>query len=294
MIDYEPRAWLRLLLDPRSLRPFILPVLVVSLWGALVAHFHKHPYDLSCSDKAHALIGIALGLLLVFRTNASYDRFWEARKMWGAIVNETRNLGRSASVLLRDDPELVRRLLRWTTAFGWSTMHFLREEKGLGASASALPEDERRACLESPCPPLAVAARVSAVLAEARRRELISDYVQMTLDQNAQLLIDYMGACQRIRRTPLPFAYVVHLRRSVVLYCATLPFALVEQFGWLTPFVCFVTAFFLVGIEDIGIEIEDPFGTDPNDLPLEKICSVIEADLNAIEASLPATSAARP
>jgi putative membrane protein len=106
-----------------------------------------------------------------------------------------------------------------------------------------------------------------------------------------QLLIDYMGACQRIRRTPLPFAYVVHLRRSIAIYCATLPFAVVDSFGWLTPVVCFLTAFFLLGIEDIGIEIEDPFGDDPNDLPLERICTNIEKDLNAILSSLPAKAA---
>jgi putative membrane protein len=102
------------------------------------------------------------------------------------------------------------------------------------------------------------------------------------LDQNVQLLIDYLGGCERIHKTPLPFAYVVHLRRALILYCFTLPFALVESFGWGTILDTLLVAYVFFGIEEIGVEIENPFGQDDNDLPLERICATIEQNLQAL------------
>jgi putative membrane protein len=96
------------------------------------------------------------------------------------------------------------------------------------------------------------------------------------------LLIDYIGACERIHKTPLPFAYVVHLRRALILYCITLPFALIESYGWSTVIDTLLIAYILFGIEEIGVEIEDPFGEDDNDLPLEKICATIEGNLLSV------------
>jgi putative membrane protein len=104
----------------------------------------------------------------------------------------------------------------------------------------------------------------------------------MTLDNNVQLLIDYIGACERIHKTPLPFAYVVHLRRALILYCLTLPFALIESYGWSTVIDTLLIAYILFGIEEIGVEIEDPFGKDDNDLPLEQICATIERNLLSV------------
>ena len=111
---------------------------------------------------------------------------------------------------------------------------------------------------------------------------MISDYVMTALDQNVQALIDYIGGCERIHKTPLPFAYMVHVRRRLVLYCIALPFALVSDFGWETIPVSTVVAYVFFGIEEIGVEIEDPFGLDDNDLPLESICQTIDGNLEAL------------
>jgi putative membrane protein len=104
----------------------------------------------------------------------------------------------------------------------------------------------------------------------------------VTIDANVQQLIDYLGGCERIKKTPLPFAYVIHLRRALILYLFTLPFALVEQFGWATVAFTLIISYILFGIEEIGVEIENPFGTDANDLPLEDICATIEKNLLAV------------
>ena len=161
-------------------------------------------------------------------------------------------------------------------------MHALRGTDGLGPQGVELPAAEAQRALYAQHTPLAVAEQMSKCLREGRDKGLISDYVMMTLDQNVQLLIDYLGGCERIRKTPMPFAYAVHLRRSLVLYCFTLPFAMVESFGWTTVIDVLVLAYTFFGIEEIGVEIEGPFGHDDNDLPLEDICETIHKNLYAL------------
>lgn len=291
MVNYDPHDWNSHLLDIKGsmIREIIGRVLTCVLWavGVEVTHvfLKQHGGSLAIPETAHALVGVALGLLLVFRTNASYDRFWEGRKQWGAIVNESRNFARSASVYLAATPDLVRPLLLWTAAFSWSTMYRLRSQREIGEIAAELPADEVRSVLSENHIPLAISRRMTALLVEARRRETISDYVMIALDQNAQLLIDYMGACERIRNTRIPFAYMVHLRRALILYCFTLPFAFIDRFGWGTPAAVLLVAYILYGIEEIGVEIEDPFGEDENDLPLEQICGTIEENLRGVLAA---------
>jgi putative membrane protein len=283
MVDYDPKSFLRVVTQLRgSVIPALLPrILLCTGIGAGAAYLHFN-FAFKLPSIAHTLLGVALGLLLVFRTNASYDRFWEGRKQWGGIVNEARNLARTSTVLLREAPDLHLSILRWTAAWPYAAMASLRGKRSLGPVAELLPADERKAALAAQHVPLAVAVRISRDLDEARRRGVISDYQQMTLDQNVQLLIDYVGACERIHKTPLPFAYVVHLRRALILYCFSLPFALIDTFHWATLGLVFVLAYTFFGIEEIGVEIEDPFGTDDNDLPLEKICATIQANVLAL------------
>ena len=119
-------------------------------------------------------------------------------------------------------------------------------------------------------------------LIEGRDKGYISDVLLAHLDQNVQLLVDYLGGCERIKKTPLPFAYMVHIRRALMLYCFTLPFALVNDFGTGAIVATFLVAYIFFGIEEIGVEIENPFDGDENDLPLEKICATIDANLMAL------------
>ncbi len=288
MIDYDPHKWFAHFFDIRGsmVRVIVYRVLLCVAIAAVITYLHHEHIELGISERAHSLIGVALGLLLVFRTNASYDRFWEGRKQWGAIVNETRNVARLASVLLEKDPETVARIVRWTIAFAWATMFHLRGQKNLGPGKSSLPNADVGAVEAAQHPPLAVAREISAAIADAQTRGLITDIQQMALDGNVKELVDYLGACERIRGTPLPFAYVVHLRRALLLYCLTLPFALLPVFGYGTILGVAAISYTLLGIEEIGVEIEDPFGTDDNDLPLDQICSNIDRNLRAF---LPAT-----
>lgn len=281
--QYDIRDWHRSLYDVKGslLREIFYRVIgctLVSVAVVMVNYYCYAPYgnSLGINTLAHTVVGTFLSLLLVFRTNASYDRFWEGRKQWGNIINESRNLARMCSVMLKDDPALLRRILRWNMAMPWTIMSVLHETKELGSVKEALPPEEVDEVMRSAHLPLAVARKISGLLLEAKQKGLISDYQQMMMDQNVQLLIDYCGACERIHKTPLPFAYVAHLRRGLIIYVNTLPFALLSTFKWETIPATFLIAYILFGIEEIGVEIEDPFGDDPNDLPLGLYCHGIQ------------------
>lgn len=284
MIHYDPHRWLDHLFDIRGtlVREIAWRVGLCVLWAGLVVVCHYKVRPLGTSVVLHSLVGVALGLLLVFRTNASYDRYWEGRRLWGGIVNETRNLIRGASVHLASDPALLHRLTRWTAVFPWAVMSTLRGESDLGPSIEELSLDQIHAAKTAQHPALLTAQKMTGCLREAGRRGLIPDVIEASLDANVQQLVDYLGGCERIRKTPLPFAYVVHLRRGLIIYCFSLPFALVDSFGWFTILDVLLVAYTFFGIEEIGVEIEGPFGNDENDLPLPEICVTIRHNLYAL------------
>lgn len=289
MIDYDAHRWWKHLFDIKGsmVSQIAYRVLAMVLWTVTIVVLDKHYHDMHMPPTVHSMVGVALGLLLVFRTNASYDRFWEGRKMWGGMVNETRNLARLGHSLLAEAPALYHELLLWTIAFVYASMHHLRGQKSLGPMADRLPREAVEWVLAQGNAPVGASLEMTRRIVLARQRGLISDIQQDMLDRNVQLLIDYLGACERIHKTPLPFAYVVHLRRALLIYCFSLPTGLVNDFGWwAVPANLFVSYTFF-GIEEIGVQIEDPFGTDDNDLPLERICAGIDATLSGFVALSP-------
>lgn len=294
MINYDPHDWRSHLLDIHGsmLREILWRVLSCVLWSAVVTIV----YELAIGDDPagslatwtmaiHSVLGTAIGLLLVFRTNTSYDRFWEGRRMWGSITNESRNLARFCHAHLAKAPQLRQESIEWLIAFVYASMHRLRGEKALGPNAERMPAEEVRQVLSSNHVPLGAAWQITRRLVAARDAGHLSDILLAAGDQNVQLLVDYIGACERIHRTPLPFAYMVHLRRALLLYCYTLPLALVRDFDWWTIPCTLMVAYVLFGIEEIGVEIEDPFGEDENDLPLEEFCAAIQANVEGLEGS---------
>lgn len=285
MIDYDPHHWLSHLFDIKGsmVREIMGRVLTCVAWSAVVVAFAKYVTEVVIiTTTIHSLVGVALGLLLVFRTNVSYERYWEGRRMWGNIINASRDLARGVTVHLAGDPTRRDAVIRWTIAFSNAAMASLRGGSGLGTAGDGLPEDDLRMTRESGYVPLAVATRIGEELAAARDEGTISDVILAHLDFAVRQLTDSLGACERIRKTPMPFAYVVHLRRALILYCFTLPFGLVKDFGWGTVLDTLLIAYVFFGVEEIGVEIENPFGHDDNDLPLEKMCAMIDSDLRGL------------
>lgn len=284
MIRYDPHRWIDHFFDIRGslVVEIFLRVAMCVAWATGVVWWHLNVSPLAIPVTVHSLVGVALGLLLVFRTNASYDRFWEGRKLWGNIVNEARNLVRYAQPYLEGDRDLLARLVRWTSVFGYAAMSTLRGDTVLGPAAEELTAAEREGLMQARHVGAHASQQLTRLVAEAYRKGLVTDRMGVALDQNIQLLVDAMGGCERIRKTPLPFAYVVHLRRALVLYCFTLPFALVDPFGWSTVLDVLLVSYVFFGIEEIGVEIEGPFGSDENDLPLKEICDGIHHDVYAM------------
>jgi putative membrane protein len=285
MVPYDPHRWTSHLfdVDGSMVREIIGRVSVSVAWSAVVVllfHFGPHAMQkIAIPSTGHTLIGTVLSLLLVFRTNSSYDRFWEGRKQWGAINNECRNLARQASAWLAGDPALLREVISWTIAFPFATMQRLQKSTGIGTTLTDVSPSDVANIEASHHPPLAVSCLLTRRVLTARDRGLIDSRQLIALDQNIELLVDYCGACERIRSTPLPFAYAVHLRRVLIAYCLTLPLALVKDFGWGTIPATFLISYALFGVEEIGVEIEDPFGFEVNDLPIETYCTGIETTL---------------
>jgi putative membrane protein len=284
MIDYNKRRWGRSLLVVRGTvtRRIIWRIAAVAAWSAAVVSFQHFVHPIGIPSTAHALVGLAVGLLLVFRTNSSYERFWEGRKMWGNILNDSRNLARAAAAYLDPSSPLLEPIVLWTASFSYGSLHSLRGAANLGPVAARLPADEVATIIGAQHVPSAIALRISRSIAEARAAGHLSDYVSMQLESTVQRLLDWLGGCERILKTPMPFAYVVHLRTALVIFSVTLPFALVDAFGWSSILYSTLIAFILLGIEEIGVEIENPFGTDANDLPLEQICRTIDQNLSAV------------
>lgn len=288
MTAYDPSKWTSHLFDIEGsmVREIMGRVALCVAWAtAVVALYDYGPafFDkLAIAETAHAMIGPSLGLLLVFRTNSSYDRFWEGRKQWGSIINECRNLARQAETWFAADRQFANTFIRWTIAFAFATMHRLRGEQTIGASKLGLESGEVAAVQQNRHVPLAVARKLTMMMSDAQQRGVIDAIQLRSLDQNVQLLVDYCGACERIKSTPAPYGYVVHLRRALIIYCLTLPLALVQRYGWETIPATLIISYVLFGIEEIGVEIENPFDRTINDLPLEGLCETINLDLHSL------------
>lgn len=285
VIKYDPHVWRSTFFAIRGSMVHVIALrsaYVTLVAAALTAvHFFLFPLSLANITGVHGIVSTAMGLLLVFRTNASYDRWWEGRKLWGGIVNTCRNVARSAVVNLHDTPERLAKVMRLVRAFPPAATHLLRN-KQWSAPELFTAEDSTRQLAKSH-PPLAICTALSEELKEAHRAKQVSDIVFTSLDADCHQLVDLIGACERIHKTPIPFAYVVHLRRALVIYCATLPLALLGTLGWWNLLVVYLVSYILFGIEEIGVEIEDPFGDDENDLPLEQISDGIDRNVRAFD-----------
>jgi putative membrane protein len=236
-------------------------------------------HNFTAPTVAHTLLGVALGLLLVFRTNASFDRWWEGRKLLGVMVNRTRDLARQFAVYAPDDAPEVARLLG---AFFAVAMQSLRGETDLTELGDALTKEER-AALEP------YRTRAAILLAWITRRAdalsragKLSEARLYAVDTNLTALVDAYSGCERIVRTPIPFAYAQHIKIFVTLFCFTLPFAIVDVMKAWTPLASAILAYALIGIDEIGVEIEDPFGYDDNDLPIGRIAEIIRVGAEEI------------
>lgn len=263
-----------------SVIPAVLPrAIVCGLFGLVISVLHYYQVPVSLPVLASLIPNIVLGLMLVFRTNTAYERFWEGRKLWGGIVNTSRNLARQIWVIIQErdksDRQEKQATLKLLVAFAVATKLHLRGEP-LNSELEALVSPPRYQTIRMMHnPPLEIAFWIADYLQTQHRRDRLNLYQLNSMQTLLNQLIDMLGGCERILKTPIPLAYAVHLKQLLLIYCLTLPFQLVAQLSWWTSPVVVLISFTLFGIEEIGVEIENPFGHDANDLPLDAICKTM-------------------
>jgi putative membrane protein len=279
VITYDPKNWLRLLLDvPRShvFRTLAIDVVVAGAYAALIVYLETRVTGvfLPLGPSFLSILGIILGLLLVFRTNTAYDRWWEGRKLWGQLVNVSRGLAHQLDAMLDDSTataDLRQRYADTLAAYPASLVRHLRVPGSV----------------VGPAAPIALLTTLHrAVQADIASGHLVSD-ARITLAPLLQQIDDLTGGCERIRNTPIPVSYSSYVKQFVLVYALVMPFGLVKEFGYGAVVASMLTFFATMGLELLAEEIEDPFGDDSNDLPLDRITATIVRDVHLILGATP-------
>ncbi|BAZ14225.1 hypothetical protein NIES4071_60650 [Calothrix sp. NIES-4071] len=259
-------------------------VIGCGLFAVFISVLHYYKLPVSQPILSNLIPSIVLGLLLVFRTNTAYERFWEGRKCWGSMVNNVRNLARQIWVTVNEieyeDRKSKIAALYLLVAFAVATKIHLRGEQVNTQLEELMPETRYEKLTMINNPPLEVAFWIGDYLQHQYDRNCINSYQLSAMQELVNQLVDNLGACERILRTPMPLAYAIHLKQLLLLYCLSLPFQMVASLGWWTGFVSALISFTLFGIEAIGLEIENPFGYDANDLPLDTICNTMKRNID--------------
>jgi ion channel-forming bestrophin family protein len=260
-----------------SIVPRILPQIVgFAIYAALVVEAVRF-LEIDMTDfniAPFGLIGVTLSIYLGFRNNAAYDRWWEARKLWGQLVFDIRNLSR-ATVSLIEDRETHRTLLMNSLAFCHALRGQLRKVDAKSEIKSFAGEyADTLGAVSNPADGLV--RRMGSIAGKARKAGAVDSIGYRILDERLASLAAVQAGCERIAGTPLPFAYTLLLQRTAYIVCMLLPFGLVPSTGWATPLFTALIAYTFFGLDALSEELEDPFGTEANDLALDGLCRVCE------------------
>lgn len=268
-----------------SITPRLWPrIAVFGLYGLGVAMVHRVVRWQGIDPIHLGFTGALLAVLLVLRTNTSYDRWWEARKLWGGIVNQSRNLAIQCLVHGPDDAGWRQALVRGTAAFCHAARSSLRDERDRAAIERVLADQPRGARIATAHHvPSAVARHLARLLGRARADGELDGFAFLAATRELTLLVDHVGGCERILRTPLPRVHAIKLRRFILIYLLGLPLALATGSMWILPLATMLVAYPLLAIDQIAHELQNPFSqTSASHLPLDTICHAIEQDLLAL------------
>ena len=236
----------------------------------------------SSTTAIHSLLGIVLGLFLVFRTNSAYDRWWEGRKQWGALVNNSRNLALKINAFVdRSNPEARDYFAKMIPNFVYATKEHLRDnfiEEEIEEPKPGLMEQLRNINHK----PNKISGLMYEKVQELYKQGTISGDQLFLLDKELKSFLDILGACERIKNTPIPYSYSMFIKKFIFTFTITLPLGLVTEFKYWTVPIVLLIFYILVSIELISEEIEDPFGRDLNDLPTDDLAFKIKSNINEI------------
>jgi putative membrane protein len=290
MKAYNPRAWGQLIFSfhkSDSFRQLLPAICGLSILCAILCllHIEFGILNLRSTTVMHSLLGFVISLLLVFRTNTAYDRWWEGRRLWGELVNTSRNtMLKITSMLPAGHSADVERMRKHVSNFAFALKEHLRG----GFKEEQIEEDPSLpiSVLKSQSHiPNRIALQIYQEAVLLRDHNKISAEQFLMLNEELRAFANISGGCERIRKTPIPYSYSTFIKRMIFLYVVTLPFGLIPDLQWATiPLVIFVFYAF-ASLELIAEEIEDPFGHENNDLPTDELAATIKKNLLEITAA---------
>lgn len=281
MISYNPKSWITFIFSLHKADTIRMMWKQLLYIGALTAfitfiqlHFFKDSAVLKNLTSVYSLLGFVISLLLVFRTNTAYDRWWEGRKQWGSIVNDSRNLTSLLAVLPLSILE-KQYYAEGITSLSKAIKEHLRRKKVHFSNAFVDSEHAHHQALY-------IAQELRKSMQKLYDDERIDTIQLQSLNRHLSQIIDCMGACERILNTPIPYSYSIFFKKFIFIYVVTMPLAFVELFGYWSALISTFVFYALVSMELLAEEIEDPFGTDDNDLPLDAICKNIDKNVKEL------------
>jgi putative membrane protein len=291
MIAYNPKDWMTFIFRFHKADTFrkLLPIIaVICLYSGAIAWLEIEYWKLSENSHLknipimHGMLGFVISLLLVFRTNTAYDRWWEGRKLWGSLVNNSRNLAIKIAVMIDKDDKETRSFFRNSiSAYAFALQKHLRSQKPMNETNDGLDHVWKHISDEKHIPNQ-VALLMTQKIGTLRIEGKLTDEQWLILNSELTSFTDICGACERIKNTPIPFSYSIFLKKFIFFYVMTLPFGYVFSLGYyVIPVVAFIF-YVLASLELVAEEIEEPFGGDANDLPTEQIAMNIQKHVGEI------------
>ncbi len=290
MVNYNPKTWFNLLIHSygKHVLKTLLPALIFMAaltFGVCYLLIEYLKLDLTKfpgSNTVHSLLGIVLGLFLVFRTNSAYDRWWEGRKLWGGMVNSTRNFALKLNAYLPKEDHETR---SWFASMIPNFVFAMKEHLRKGVQFDELEQSD-----DQLIPNLKKVKhkpnRISSLMYERTqllyKNGVIDGFQFQNLDKEQKDFLDLLGGCERIKNTPIPYSYTMYIKKFIFVYILTLPFGFVILFQYFAIPAVVLIAYILLSVELIAEEIEDPFGLDSNDLPTDEISAKIRENVKEI------------
>lgn len=287
MLSYNPKDWLTFLFKfhkSDTLRLLFPLIILIGIYAALVTYIELNFFGVNEKSYiknitiVHGILSFVISMLLVFRTNTAYDRWWEGRKLWGALVNNSRNLAIKLSAIL-DTSDLENRTFfkKVIAAYAHALKNHLRQE----STRVELFDDEtlnKKINTEKHVPNQIALMLIKRVNKLHVQNEITKEQY-LSLNNELLSFTDVCGACERIKNTPIPYSYSAFIKKFIFIFVVTLPIGYAQTLSYyIIPAVCFIF-YVLASLELIAEEIEDPFGTDTNDLPMDKIATNIHKNV---------------
>ena len=289
MISYNPKDWIQFIFNfhkSDTVRKLLPIIIILALYSWFVAYMEMEVFKLSVSNQLknlpimHSLLGFAISMLLVFRTNTAYDRWWEGRRLWGSLVNSSRNLSIKLNSFLQDDND--RSLFKELIPHFAMALKLHLQSDITRLELDSLPHPEIPDFDTSKHVPVQIAGLMMNRVNQLYTNGKLTGDQLILLNADLSAFMEICGACERIKNTPIPYSYSIFIKKFIFFYVMTMPFGFVFTLGYLMiPVVSFIF-YVLASLELIAEEIEDPFGKDENDLPMERMALSIKKNVEEI------------